>query len=135
MGNYTRTNDRCKGSSLQCLGHRTTVEYKNQWVSKQNLKDDKYYDVIIHESEDSEGWCFTRYEITGNHPELNKMIKQRKYKEDLEKEIDKREKEYYKRLQEKYNKIPKEILINRLIELEKDIKRVLNNVSSLYGIK
>lgn len=129
-----RTKDKLTGSQLKFRDYRASIHYKDYYVPNGKLIDDKEYDVIIHESEDSEGWCYTRYEIIGEHPELNKMIKEAEFEEALEKEIEKRENEYYAKQKEKYERIPKDVLIDKIIELEKDIKRAFSR-SSFYNDK
>ena len=129
-----RIKDKLTGSQLKFRDNRASLHYKDYYVSNGKLIDDKEYDVIIHESEDSEGWCHTRYEIIGEHPELDKMIKEAEFEEAVEKEIEKRENEYYSKQKEKYEGMPKDVLINKIICLEKDIRRAFS-YSAFYNDK
>lgn len=66
----------------------------------------------------------TTYQIDDGYPEFEKMIEDREFEEAVEKEVKKRENEYFEKQKEKYEKLSKEQLVNRLIRAEQDIKWV-----------
>ena len=124
MGNYERRTEAIKGSSLKSRDYRVQLEYKGNWVSEKYIDDEKTYVVHIHEFEDSEGWIHTTYQIDDGYPEFEKMLEDREFSEAVEREVKKKESEYFDKQREKYEKLSKEQLIDRLIRVEQDIKWV-----------
>ena len=100
------------------------LEYKGNWVAERYIDDEKTYVVHIHESEDTEGWIHTTYQIDDGYPEFEQMLEDREFSEAVEKEVKKRENEYFDKQREKYEKLSKEQLIDKLIRAEQDIKWV-----------
>lgn len=123
-GNYEKRTEAIKGSSLKSRDYRVQLEYKGNWVAERYIDDEKTYVVHIHESEDSEGWIHIRYQIDDGYPEFEKMLEDREFTEAVEKEVNKKESEYFDKQREKYEKLSKEQLIDKLIQAEKDIKWV-----------
>ena len=124
MGNYEKRTEAIKGSSLKLRDYRVQLEYKGNWVAERYIDDEKTYVVHIHELEDSEGWIHIRYQIDDGYPEFEKMLEDREFTEAVEKEVKKRENEYFDKQREKYEKLSKEQLIDKLIRAEQDIKWV-----------
>lgn len=73
MGTYNNlTQTFFYGKELKCFNR---VYYKKDNVNTNLLVDNKKYDVIKYEWDDSEGWDYESYEITGEYPELEKNNK------------------------------------------------------------
>lgn len=67
MGTYSeQRQETFKGSFLK---KETRVYYKDNYVNRDLLEDDKLYNVIVNEWDDSEGWDYTSYKIIDELPE------------------------------------------------------------------